>query len=337
MALRVFDVGDVLVYNRVLSDGERQSVEEFLATKYGMGRAVSGGDAGEGLDLDGNFVYAINIQPTAGDAPIGPIRNANFHQRQCARLLPERGLGILDFSECRLRHDANDNRIENVMKSIRHCSPGGLYDIAADNLVVGRRYKMASLAKVAATVILISSPRDRLSPITTARVRYQGAVRGSVFAYEFVATDTTLNVRLDGPAAGAAPQNDTNPILNGFTLEDLSNNASTVSVSNFSGGDIGEGLDLDGKFVYAINARGPSAGLVRDANFVDEATAGIPINSQHEIISWNNANYGASINDDRLENRDAVDSLVATPARHQHEPDESYSRPALQAATSVRG
>ena len=69
----------------------------------------------------------------------------------------------------------------------------------------------------------------------------------------------------------------------------------------FTGGDAGEGLDLQGNFLYAVNARGPSVGLIQDANFTDEATAGVTIASNNEILNWHNPSYGDTTNDDRLE------------------------------------
>lgn len=74
-------------------------------------------------------------------------------------------------------------------------------------------------------------------------------------------------------------------------------NASLIT-GTFTGGDVGEGLDFTGDFEYAVNARGPGGSVIGDAIFTDDT--GI-ISSTQEILSWHNANYGSSANDNALE------------------------------------
>ena len=77
--------------------------------------------------------------------------------------------------------------------------------------------------------------------------------------------------------------------------------AQLTSVGTFTGGDAGEGLDLDGVFVYAVNARGPAAGAVRDALFTDDSAPGVTLSAQNEILNWSAPDFGATTNDDNLE------------------------------------
>jgi hypothetical protein len=81
--------------------------------------------------------------------------------------------------------------------------------------------------------------------------------------------------------------------------------ANAVTIGTFTGGDVGEGLDLDGNFLYAVNARGPAAPgsfQVRDALFtVDSLTPGVSITSTHDLTNWHAPSYGATTNDDNLE------------------------------------
>jgi hypothetical protein len=85
--------------------------------------------------------------------------------------------------------------------------------------------------------------------------------------------------------------------------------AITVSTPNavtttgtFTGGDPGEGLDLQGDFVAAVNVLGPGGLQVGDALFTDEAGApNVTIAAENTIPNWLNANYGATANDDALE------------------------------------
>jgi hypothetical protein len=73
-----------------------------------------------------------------------------------------------------------------------------------------------------------------------------------------------------------------------------------TSLAAFTGGDVGEGLDLDGTFLYAVNVGGPAVGPIRDANFTTDSAPGVTINGV-AATDWVNANYGASANDDALE------------------------------------
>lgn len=89
----------------------------------------------------------------------------------------------------------------------------------------------------------------------------------------------------------------------GAAVAGLSSPAGAVTFGTFTGGDVGDGLDLDGNFVYAVNVRGPATGLaVRDAVFtVDTATPGVTVASTNEIVNWHAPNYGATANDNNLE------------------------------------
>ena len=80
--------------------------------------------------------------------------------------------------------------------------------------------------------------------------------------------------------------------------------ASAATVATFTGGDAGEGLDLQGNFTYAVNV-GPSgpAGKIGDANFSADNVAGVTITANNNIATggWLNADFGTSDNDNHLE------------------------------------
>jgi len=65
----------------------------------------------------------------------------------------------------------------------------------------------------------------------------------------------------------------------------------------FTGADPGEGLDFQGKFAYAVNARGPGGIQIGDAAFTSDAGL---ISSEHEILSFTTTNYGPSAADANL-------------------------------------
>ena len=77
--------------------------------------------------------------------------------------------------------------------------------------------------------------------------------------------------------------------------------APITTVGTFSGGDAGEGLDMQGTFDYAIDFRGPGGVAVGDATFTNDSVAGLTLFAEHEILVWHIANYGATANDSALE------------------------------------
>src|SRR5881396_1240621 len=84
----------------------------------------------------------------------------------------------------------------------------------------------------------------------------------------------------------------------------ISDPAST-SIGIITGGDAGEGLDLDGKFVYALSfGADPSLSVkVRDATFLglyDVDVPGATLVAQNVILNWYVVNYGDTENDQNL-------------------------------------
>jgi hypothetical protein len=176
----------------------------------------TGGDEGEGLDLDGSFLYAFNVG-TPGAA--GQARDANF----TADSAP--GITLSTVNQIPNWHnpvygDTNaDNVVEKVMQSIRWTPAPGTVGVNLDGLVAGKPYKLQLLFAETGSArgfdVLIEGGMvlNDLFPGTI-----QGAVnsQATVVAYEFTATDTQLNIVLNGNTT-AAP--DKNPILSGLTLE----------------------------------------------------------------------------------------------------------------------
>src|SRR5687768_6429265 len=76
-----------------------------------------------------------------------------------------------------------------------------------------------------------------------------------------------------------------------------------VTTGTFTGGDPGEGLDLQGNFTYAVNV-GPSggAGKVGDANFTPDSVAGVTVIAVNAIATggWGAVDYGDTENDNNL-------------------------------------
>ncbi len=72
-------------------------------------------------------------------------------------------------------------------------------------------------------------------------------------------------------------------------------------IGTFTGGDPGEGLDMEGAFTYAVNVFGPGGSRVGDAAFTDDQIDGVTIQAVNNIIDWHAPDYGDSPNDDAPE------------------------------------
>ncbi len=85
--------------------------------------------------------------------------------------------------------------------------------------------------------------------------------------------------------------------------KDADSKPKNTSVGRFTGGDAGEGLDLDGDFLYAIHlGTTPAAGQIRDANFTEDAVEGVTVLAQNTAVNWHpNPVFGDTPNDDVLE------------------------------------
>lgn len=75
-----------------------------------------------------------------------------------------------------------------------------------------------------------------------------------------------------------------------------------VVIGAISGGDPGEGLDLEGNFVYAFNVSSAgAAGQAGDANFTADNAPGIRVTAPNNIPLWDTPEYGDSEADDTIE------------------------------------
>ena len=82
----------------------------------------------------------------------------------------------------------------------------------------------------------------------------------------------------------------------------LAPNSNCVEISNFTGGDPGEGLDLEGKFAYAVNISGFGGQTIGDVEFTEDFdTDGFDIISTHDLPTWATPEYGDTDADDQLE------------------------------------
>jgi len=182
----------------------------------------TGGDIGEGLDLDGNFTYAIDI---FGSGDVGNIRDANFKADT-----NDPGVTVkADFVASpwlpeNYGDTINDNRLEMVMQTIRYSGAPHSLEVDLANLVIGNTYKAQLLfsdtyGSSRGFDIFAGGSKvvNRFSPALILQGISTPTVPGIVVSFEFTATDSVLNIVLDQSDPLFV---DNNPILSGLTLED---------------------------------------------------------------------------------------------------------------------
>ena len=75
-----------------------------------------------------------------------------------------------------------------------------------------------------------------------------------------------------------------------------------IVVQAFTGGDPGEGLDLQGNFLYAFNVSSAgAAGKAGDADFTADNAPGIKVTAPNDIANWDTPEYGDSPADNVIE------------------------------------
>lgn len=188
---------------------------------------VTGGDPDEGLDLQGNFLYAVNVGPNGA---VGKVGDADFTGDNVTGVTVAASdqidpWGTLDFGDT-----ANDNTLEKVFLSIRHMftspEPWRLA-VTLQGLEPGADYKLQLLFReqgwnrafdivIDSTLIL-----DDFNPGIEQGGIEQNTVAGCVVTHDFTAAGNAVSILLDGGDV-SLDDTDHNPILSGITLERLS-------------------------------------------------------------------------------------------------------------------
>jgi len=179
--------------------------------------SFTGADAGEGLDFEGSFEYAVNVLGNGGFN----IGDASFTNDSVSGVNISAQHSILNWHNANYGNSADDNSLEYVMQSIRWSGAGtDVVRVDMSDLVVGDSYSLQLLfAETCCTRgfdVFAEGQKivDDFSPyVEQGFVNNQSA--GAFVRYDFVAGDSTLNITF----GGSAPFGDNNPILNGFTLE----------------------------------------------------------------------------------------------------------------------
>lgn len=191
----------------------------------------TGGDPGEGLDLEGTFIYAVNVGPDgdAGQAGDAIFTSDNVPgvtvtaQNQIAR---SGWVANMQFPGSPDSDTPNDEVIRQVIGSIRWSASPAAPQVVLSDLKVGAKYKLQLLfaeqccaGRGFNVVINGDIVEENFMPAAIQGGIGSSVGQGAVITYEYVALGDTLTILLDGPGATSSSITDHNAILNGFTLE----------------------------------------------------------------------------------------------------------------------
>lgn len=191
----------------------------------------TGGDPGEGLDLQGNFTYAVNVGPSG---PAGKVGDANFtgDNTQGVTVIAENNIATGGWLTADFGTTENDQGLELVLASIRWAAAPNVVTVRL-NVEVGVDYKLQLLfgeqccPNRGFNIVLGGNPEIlnfMPGPVQAGDGDFaiQKTKVGAVITHQFKATSAEYEFVLDGPSADAGEIGDRNAILNGFTLERLS-------------------------------------------------------------------------------------------------------------------
>lgn len=197
----------------------------LFPTLASFGRVITGGGAGEGLDLTGNFKYAFNVGTNG--AP-GLIRGVDFTAETAAGITISPSAEIAAWGALpEFGPDADDDALEWMLHSIRHAGAnGGDITVTLTGLTPGRPHKLQLLFLERCCTrgcdILVDGvlKLDEFAPYT-----YQDSTasptRAGCAVIGFFTSGSTATIRLTGATVTTPAYTDRNPILNGLTLEEL--------------------------------------------------------------------------------------------------------------------
>lgn len=191
----------------------------------------TGGDVGEGLDLDGHFVYAVNLGAAVA---VGQIRDAVFTNSKAAGILAESWYEAGNWHSPVYGSSTNDDRLEVVMQSIQWSTRPGTVQLSLANLILGQPYKLQLLfteqSNIQRKFDVLVEGKVIAATLHPAGI-LGGAVnttRGVVVTHRFVAADAVLQILISGQNTGY------DPVLSGATLEEEARPAVEVSARVFN-------------------------------------------------------------------------------------------------------
>ncbi len=176
----------------------------------------TGGDVGEGLDLDGTFLYAFNVGTNGAG---GLARDANITSDSAPGITVSAANQIPNWHNPNYGDTANDDVIEKVMQSMRWMPAPGIVGVDLQGIEPGKRYKLQLLFAETGTARGFDVNIEGATFVNDffpGQVQGATNTQGAVVTLEYIARDTVLNLVLNGNTTSAG---DKNPILSAVTLE----------------------------------------------------------------------------------------------------------------------
>ena len=272
------------------------------------------------LDLSGTYDYAINMGGTWNHADV-VLGSATFVDHSVSSDLTVTYNGNFLASQYGYAtlpvYSPNDNSLSALMHHVALVYGGAPSQLGLSvDVTAGRQYELKmffsenyySDANTRSFDISVEGTliADDFIPIP-AEADWSGGTAphtGVLVTHQFTAGDSVLNMDLTPGAIG-----DGNPHISGFTLEDVTPPVLLATVSTFTGGDLGEGLDLNGEYVYTVDVAGDQySSAVQGFTFADDeivdgvtVTLGGSVNSMETYWKYKTPEYGVSSDDNQLE------------------------------------
>ncbi|MGV3773823.1 MAG: hypothetical protein ACO1QB_13045 [Verrucomicrobiales bacterium] len=215
-----------LVLSSVLIAGAAQALAASATVS-----TFTGGDPGEGLDMQGMFTYAVDATPGAAGGKVG---DAVFTTPNTpgVTLVAQNSIGVGGWGVVAYGETENDINLSRVMSSIRWAAAPNVVTVTL-RVEQGAEYKLQILEHEDCCVgrgfnVLINGVTEVenllpgvLQQGDTGDFEGTKNIVGVVVTKQFVAHSNSLTIVLSGPAATDPAVLDRNAILNGFTLERL--------------------------------------------------------------------------------------------------------------------
>jgi len=201
-------------------------VSDSAATSLGI---IKGADPGEGLDLDGNFLYALSF---GGDPTQSwKVRDANFKgliNNEVAGANLTAGNTINNWYHVDYGDSPDDDNLEAATSSIRWSDAGSAQktvNLTLDGLNVGAQYKVQLMfgEQCCNRGFDVYVDGKLIVKDFNPGVQQEGINQGfqeALITHTFIASSATLSVVLDGTTA-SADYSDHNAIFNALTIEQV--------------------------------------------------------------------------------------------------------------------
>ena len=259
----------------------------------------NGGDPGNGLDLTGDFLYAVKVDDSPADTP-SVVGDATFVSNQ-----DEIGASIISSSSIENWQTpnflggatvatTNDTNLDTVLQSIRWGNGNDLdpneISVNLTGLVPGTAYKLQLLTYASGTGRTSNVYFDNMLLVPN----YNGGNQGGVLTYDFIATATSDTILMNGNAATTGSEHD--PVLQAFTLQQntgFQGGSGTVSLSASAGS-----LTLSGPVDLGANGANVSGnGLTISGNVAGTGTgtALTKTGTGTVVLSGNNSYAGVTL------------------------------------------